>query len=62
MTPRKQKENGIRGGAAHVSWCEREVLVGQNHILFYLIFSCCSKYKISTIKGVSKVSFLGSRM
>ena len=37
------KGNGISGGTARVSWCERELLIGQNHILFYFIFSCLFK-------------------
>ena len=55
MTPSKQG-NGIRGGAARVSWCEREILIGQNHILFYFIFSCLFKiqniYYQRGIKGL----------
>ena len=37
------KGNGISGGTARVSWWERELLIGQNHILFYFIFSCLFK-------------------
>ena len=37
------KGNGTSGGAARVPWCERELLIGQNHILFYFIFSCLFK-------------------
>ena len=41
------KGNGISGGAARVSWYEREHLIAQSHILFYFISSCLFKYKIS---------------
>ena len=49
------KGNGISGGAARVSWCERELLIGQSHILFYLIFSCLfknTKYLLSKGLGL----------
>ena len=50
------KGNGISGGAARVSWCEREHLIGQSHILFYFISSCLFKiqniYYQRGIKGL----------
>ena len=58
------KGNGIRGGAARVSWCERMLLIGQSHILFYFIFSFLLKtqniYYERGIKGLILV--LGSQV
>jgi len=56
------KGNGISGGAARVLWRKRGLLIGQVIPYFISFLAVCSKYIISTIKGVSKVSFLGSRM
>ena len=53
------KGSGISGGALRVSWCERELLIGQNHTLFYIIFSCLFK---NTKYLRSWVGSSGSRM
>ena len=50
------KGNGISEGAARVSWCERELLIGQTNILFYFIL----KKNIFMSSGLSLVLFSGS--
>ena len=40
---RSWREMELVEGAARVSWCERELLIGQTQILFYFIFSCLFK-------------------